>query len=159
MPPDKELQLLWVQFICSNPPFWTGDSPFESAPINVGLCSLLSQQTVNELPSQHSTKRAKIVRWYCARVKKTYYKPRNTGKGNTSGTPNQWRNIDGTPKHWCIFGALLVEQAEYHRKAEQENASIAAEQQNNIKKYYQYRATTYWADNITELNKTTKQEC
>ena len=31
---------------------------------------LVVPQALNELPSQHWTKRAKIVRWYCSRLKK-----------------------------------------------------------------------------------------
>ena len=71
-----------------------------------------------------------------------YYKTRNTGTRNTGKTPDQWRNTGGTPEDWRSSGTL-AKQSEYHRKEEQENTSIATEQQNNIKKYYQYRATSY----------------
>ena len=70
----------WNYFACS--PFisqllW---KKIELRDRNQNYCSsgcrplfIVVPQAVNELPSQHWTKRAKIVRWYCARVKKTSY--------------------------------------------------------------------------------------
>ena len=96
----------------------------------------------------------------CRKIRHTI-KP-GTPKQRTTehGTPAEHRIsggiLDGTPGHWRNSGTL-AEQSKYHKKTEQENTSIATEQQNNIKKYYQYRTTTYWADNITQH--WTKQEC
>ena len=74
-----------------------------------------------------------------------YYKTRNTG---TRNYPT--RNTGGTPKNWHNNGAL-AEQSEYHGIEEHEKSSRITEQQDNTKKYYQYRTTTYWADNITKF--------
>ena len=83
-----------------------------------------------------------------------YYKTRNTGTRNyktqNTRTLTKHQNTGTTPEHWLNNGTL-AEQMEYHRKTEQENTSRTKEQQNNIKKYYQYRTTIYCADNITEF--------
>ena len=78
-----------------------------------------------------------------------YYKTRNTGTWNYNRTSNTGR----TPEHWWNNGTL-VEQSEYHRIVEHEKNSRITEQQDNTKKYYQYRTTTYWADNITKFKTT-----
>ena len=52
------------------------------------------------------------------------------------------RNTGATPEHWRN-NKTLAEQSEYYRTAKQDNTSGTTEQQNNIKKYYQHRTTTY----------------
>ena len=74
-----------------------------------------------------------------------YLKTRNTGKQNY-GT---W-NTGGTPEHWRNNG-ILAEQSEYHGIVEHLMSSGTRLQQNNTKKYYQYRTRTCWEDNITKF--------
>ena len=65
---------------------------------------------------------------------------RNYGTQNTGGTPAEYRNDCGMPQHWRK-NETLAEQSEYH--GTYEKSSRITEQQENTKKYYQYRTTTY----------------
>ena len=74
---EKKLKLLRISPFMSQL-LWKKIEPRDR---NQNYCSsgcwpffIIVPQAVNELPSQHWTKRARIVRWYCARVKKTSHK-------------------------------------------------------------------------------------
>ena len=61
---------------------------------------------------------------------------------NTGGTLVEHRNTGGTPEHRRNNGTL-AKQSEYYTIVEYEKNSGITEHQNNTKKYYKYRTTTY----------------
>ena len=82
-----------------------------------------------------------------------YYKRcHNFGHTIKLGTPEHRTAEHETPtEHWRRNTGTLAKQSEYHGVVDHKKSSRITEQQNNTKKYYQYRTTTYWADNITKF--------
>ena len=67
------------------------------------------------------------------------------------GTPEHGTTEHGTPGEYWRNNGILADQSEYHGILEHEKSSGTTLQQNNTKKYYQYRTTTHCADNIIKF--------
>ena len=67
-----------------------------------------------------------------------------------TGTLTEHRKAGRIPEHWRN-NETQAEQSEFLGTVEHEKSSRITEQQENTKKYYQYRTKTYSADNITKF--------